>query len=202
MEDVRLEKLDGDAVGITVRHHGVVDYIVYRTGSGDSGISMAELSLDGEVGFVRVRNGLPEMMGLWGGTRLKWKQASLEAAGAYVGEVTGTLRKESGAVYDGLVVAGELPESEALKGATAIVTFGDGSTRGCRVRAVSLEGGETHVLLYADPGFDVDSDGMRPLFFPHREIPGTVRYRIRTSAFAHTAGRSLTSIGEARLSGF
>lgn len=202
VDDVRLEKLDGDAVGIAVSHHGVVDHIVYRGGSGDNAVSAGDLLLNGEVGFVRLRNGRPEMMGMWGGTMLKWKQIALTGSGAYEGEVTGTTRKDAGAAFDGLVVTGELPAGESLNGATAIVTFGDGSTRGCRVRAVSRKGEETHVLLDADPGFDVDSDGMRHLFFPHREIPGTVRYRLRTSAFAHTADHSLTSIGEAKFSGF
>lgn len=201
VDDVRLEVLDGDAVGLRVSHHGVVDHIVYRGGSGDNAVSAGGLSLHGEVGFVRVRNGQPEAMGLWGGTMLKWKQIVLTGSGAYEGEVTGTTRKDAGAAYDGLVVTGELPAGESLNGATAIVSFGDGSTRGCRVRAVSREGEETHVLLDGDPGFDVDGEGMRHLFFPHREIPGTVRYRLRTSAFAQTADQSLTSIGAAGFSG-
>ena len=202
VDDVRVEMLDGDAVGITVSHHGVVDHIVYRGGPGDNAISIGDLSLNGEVGFVRERDGRPEMMGLWGGTLLKWDQVVLEGSGAYQGEVTGTLRTDAGAPHDALIVSGELPTGETLKGSTAIVTFGDGSTRGCRVRAVSLEGGKTHVLLESDPGFDFDAKGMRHLFFPHREIPGTVRYRLRTSAFVQTADRSLTSIGEAKFSGF
>lgn len=201
VDDVRLEKMDGDAVGISVSHHGVVDHILYRGSSGDSAVSMGDLSLNGDVGFVRMRNGRPEMMGLWGGTMLKWKQIVLEGSGAYEGEVTGTMRRDAGAQYDALVVASELPDGDLLNGATAVVTFGDGSTRGCGVRAVSREANVRHVVLDADPGFDVDSDGMRHLFFPHREIPGTVHYRLRTSAFANTAERSLTSIGEARISG-
>ena len=201
VDDVRVEMLDGDAVGITVSHHGVVDHIVYRGGPGDNAISIGDLSLNGEVGFVRARDGRPELMGLWGGTLLKWDQVVLEGSGAYEGEVTGTLRTDAGAPHDALIVRGELPTGEALKGSTAIVTFGDGSTRGCRVRAVSREGGKTPVLLESDRGFAVDAKGMRHLFFPHREIPGTVRYRLRTSAFVQTADRSLTSIGEAKFSG-
>ena len=133
---------------------------------------------------------------------LKWKHVALEGSGAYEGEVTGTLRRDAGAKHDALVVTGELPVGEELKGATAIVTFGDGSTRGCRVQAVAREGGETRVLLDADPGFAVEGEGMRHLFFPHREIPGKVRYRLRTSAFVQTADRSLTSVGEAKFSEF
>ncbi len=202
VDDVRVEALDGDAVGISVRHHGVVDHFVYREGSGHEDVAMGDLSLTGEVGFVRERDGQPEMMGLWGGTLLKWKQAALEGSGAYEGEVTGTLRRDAGAASDALVVTGELPVGEELKGATAIVTFGDGSTRGCRVKAVAREGRETRLLLDADPGFAVEGEGMRHLFFPHREIPGKVRFRLRTSAFVRIADGSLTSIGKAEFSGF
>ena len=202
IEDVRTEALDGDAVGISVRHHGVVDHFVYREGSGHEMVAMGDLSLTGEVGFVRERDGQPEMMGLWGGTMLKWKHVALEGSGAYEGEVTGTLRRDAGAKHDALVVTGELPVGEELNGATAIVTFGDGSTRGCRVQAVAREGGETRVLLDADPGFAVEGEGMRHLFFPHRDIPGKVRFRLRTSAFVRIGDGSLMSVGEARFSGF
>ena len=202
IDDVRVEALDGDAVGIVVRHNGVVDRIIYKDESTGDAVAMGDLSLTGEVGFVRERGGQPEMMGLWGGTMLKWKHVALKGSGIYDGEVVGTLRREAGARHDALVVTGELPIGEVLRGATAIVTFGDGSTRGCRVQEVSRKGSESHVMVDADPGFDVDSDCMRHLFFPHREIPGKVRYRLRTSAFVRIADRSLTSIGEANYSGF
>ncbi len=70
------------------------------------------------------------------------------------------------------------------------------------MQAVAREGGETRVLLDADPGFAVEGEGMRHLFFPHREIPGKVRYRLRTSAFVRIGDGSITSVGEARFSGF
>ena len=189
-------------MGIVVRHNGVVDRIIYKDESTGDAVAMGDLSLTGEVGFVRERGGQPEMMGLWGGTMLKWKHVALKGSGIYDGEVVGTLRREAGARHDALVVTGELPIGDGLEGATAIVTFGDGSTRGCRVQGVSRKGSESHVMVDADPGFDVDSDCMRHLFFPHREIPGKVRYRLRTSAFVQTADPSLTSIGKARFSGF
>ncbi len=202
VEDVRVERLEGGAVGLRISHRGVVDHIVYSGDSGGQAVEWGGLSLAGEVGFARVRDGRPELMGLWGGTLLKWNQVVLESSGAYRGEVTGTLRTDAGAPYDALVVTGELPEGDLLDGATSIVSFGDGSTRGCRVRGVARKGNLTHVLLEADPGFAIEGKGMRHLFFPHREISGAVRYRLRTSAFLNTTNRSLTSIGKAEFSGF
>ena len=130
-------------MALSVRHHGVTDHIVHRVGSGDGHAVVGDLHLQGEVGFVRERDGAPEMMGLWGGAELRWRDHSLTGSGVYEGEVLAMLRSGDGAECDGLIVEGDLPEGDGLKGATAIVTFGDGSTRGCRVRGVDRAGGQT-----------------------------------------------------------
>ena len=57
-------------------------------------------------------------------------------------------------------------------------------------------------MLDADPGFAVEGEGMRHLFFPHRDIPGKVRFRLRTSAFVRIGDGSLMSVGEATFSEF
>jgi len=157
-------------------------------GSDRDAVVAGPLLLRGEVGLVRERDGRPERMGLWGGTELRWRDWALRGSGVYEGRVPGTLRREAGAEYDALVMEGEdLPEGEDLKGATAIVTFGDGSTRGYRVEGVRRSGGQTHVLLDGEPGFAVEGGGMRHLFFPLREIAGPVTCRIRASAFVTLA---------------
>ena len=69
----------------------------------------AKLQLQGAVGFVRERDGGPEMMGLWGGAEQRWKGYLLKGSGVYDPEVIGRLQPE-----DVLVVAGHLPEGELL----------------------------------------------------------------------------------------
>ena len=81
-----------------------------------------------------------------------------------------------------------------------VVSFGDGSTLGCRIRGVRRIAGETHLVLDDDPGIVVDGDGIRQLFFPLREVPGQVMYRIRTSAFVAVNEGELRSVGKARFS--
>lgn len=130
------------------------------------------LRLHGEVGFVRERDGVVEAMGLWGGVALKWQDVALTGEGVYEGEVVGTLRRETGDACDALVVKGALPEGDGLKGATAVVRFGDGSTRGCRVLGVRSACGALEVVLEADPGFAVEGEGAPHLFFPHRDCSG------------------------------
>ena len=205
VERVRLEHRFGDAEGpvvLSVRHHGVTDHIIHRIGSERDAVVAGPILLRGEVGFVRERDGAPEVMGLWGGTELRWRDWALRGGGVYEGRVLDTLRREAGAECDALVVAGEdLPEGEVLKGGTAIVTFGDGSTRGYRVEGVRRSGGGTRVILDGEPGFAVEGGGMRHLFFPLREIAGPVTCRIRTSAFVTLVtdvAPRITGVGQAR----
>ncbi len=201
LEEVTVETGEGDVMALSVRHHGVTDHIVHRIGSGDGPAVVGDLHLQGEMGFVRERDGTPEMMGLWGGTQLGWGDYTLTGSGAYEGEVVAVLRLEDGAECDALIVEGDLPEGDALKGAVGIVTFGDGTTRGCRVQGVDRAGEQSRLVLEDDPGFSVEGGGARHLFFPLREIPGRVTCRIRTSAFVKVGEGVVASVGEARFSG-
>ena len=87
-----------------------------------------------------------------------------------------------------------------MKGAVAIVTFGDGSTRGCLVGEVTKTGSEVQLVLADDPGFAVEDGGARHLFFPLREMAGEVTCAIRTSAFVTVGDGKLASVGKAGLS--
>ena len=205
LKEVSVEAVEGgeDAVVLRVRHHGVTDHIVHR-GRPDRGpLRVGDLCMAGEVGFVREREGVVEEMGLWGGTELRWRDGVLWGGGVYEGEVVGILRKGAGDAYDALRVRGELPEGEVLRGATAVVSFGDGATLGYGVVGVRRAGGEAHVVLESDPGISVAEGGMRYLFFPLREVAGGVRYRVRTSAFARVGegGAEIRSVGKAAFSG-
>jgi hypothetical protein len=183
VDEVALETFDaGDAVGLRVRHHGVTDHIVHRTAPGETVVG--DLWLCGEAAFVRERDGAPVAMGLWGGTELRWRDRILRGSGVYEGEVRGVLRAKAGDGGDALIVAEGLPEGDALKGGIGIVRFGDGSTLGCRIAGVQRASGETRLNLEDDPGLAVDRRGARHLFFPLREIPGPVTYRLRTSTFS------------------
>jgi hypothetical protein len=103
------------------------------------------------------------------------------------------------------VVTGLAPTERDLSGSTAIVTFGDGSTLGYPVSGVKESQGEVCLVLADDPGVAVNAEGMRHLFCPRREIPGPVRYRLRTSALSgrdpDTGKMVVTSSGSAQLLG-
>ena len=81
-------------------------------------------------------------------------------AGIYTGRVTDVLRIQDGAPYHALVVNNML-EMDDIDGAVAVVTYGDGTTRGLRVQRVV----DKHVILEDDPGFRMTNTGMAHCFF-------------------------------------
>ena len=205
VDGVDVEHLDGDgdAIVIRVRHHGVTDHIVHRGGAEPGRTTSGEISLEGELGFIREREGALVSMGLWGGTELRFGNRVLSAEGPLKGTVVDVLRKSEGAAYDGLVVEDPLRTGGTLEGGLALVSFGDGTTRGYRLQGAEQSEGQTHLALVDEPGFAVTEDGARHVFFPAREMAGPVSVRIRTSALvdlSHGTAR-ITAVGGASFAG-
>ena len=132
---------------------------------------MGNLRIEGEVGFVREREGVLEEMGLWGGAELRWRDRVLSGGGVYEGDVKGSLRAGGGADVNALVVTGDLPEGDALKGRLRWC-FSEMAPR----LATGLRGAEVWgrdaCAAGGRPGDFGGGDGMRHLFFPLREVPG------------------------------
>ena len=176
IDSMEVEDIGERGVYLKVRHQGVTDHIVLQSGS--EAFRASDLTFQGEVGFVREQDGEAQVIGLWGGEKVQWQTTRLTGGGIYTGQVTDVLRIQDGAPYHALVVNG-MSEMENIDGAVAVVTFGDGTTRGLRVQR--REGG--HVILEDDPGFRITNTGAAHCFFPLREVEGTVQLQIRTSAF-------------------
>jgi hypothetical protein len=77
-----------------------------------------------------------------------------------------------------IVVTGDIPPGDALRGRTAVVTFGDGRTLGLPIDRVEREGDTRVLRLRADPGFKITDCGAKLLYFPLHDIQGPVAYRI------------------------
>ena len=180
---------------IEVNHGSTTDYILLSDANGS--VTLSEGELTGDVGFVRERKGKPIAMALWGGTRLRWSDTEVTASGIQEARVEKVSRRAEGDDANTLTVSEPFPEGTDLKGAVAIIEFGDGTTRGCRVRSVDREGDRCRVVLQDDPGFTVTPDGAQQRFFPHREIPGPVVCRIRGSVILNVAKGELHSVGAA-----
>ena len=183
IESVREVYEDDHTVALEVRHGEYVDHIVHRADWRGEPLAVGKLVLNGEFGFVRERDGVPACMGLWGGSELRWDEAAIAGGGIRDLEVVGVFRMAGGDPLDGLQVIGERRDVCGVEGTTSIVRFGDGSTMGCNVERVVLEGPRLVLVTSDDPGFSVENGGMRHLYFPLRRISGPVTCRIRTSAF-------------------
>jgi len=170
------------AVVAHIRRNGITDHLVHRLDADRAPVSEGLLWMDGDAAFVRERDGVPLTMVLWGGNELRWGEKVLRGCGVFQGDVTETIQSDLGAERNGLVITGDVPEGDALKGSTAIVTFGDGSTCGFPVRAVERTPGGTVLVLQSDPGFSIRNGRAFQACFPRRELPGPVRYRLRTIA--------------------
>ncbi|HCR16181.1 MAG TPA: hypothetical protein DIU35_01755 [Candidatus Latescibacteria bacterium] len=179
----RLDITEGEGLAVSVSHNGLTDYFIYRTGPEEGIVKAGNLFLDGRMGFVRERGGTVEEMAIWGGEELQFQEQRLAGSGVFEGDVVAISRSETGEVPNELVVSTSLQEGTTLAGETAIVTFGDGSTRGCRIKKSVSGSLETRLILREDPGFEVDGDGARHLFFPHRRIEGRVSCKVMTTTF-------------------
>ena len=176
IDSVAVENIGERGAYLKVRHREGTDHIVLQPGT--EVFHRGDLIFQGEVGFVREQDGEVRVLGLWGGEKIQWQTAQLTGEGIYTEQVTDVLRIQDGAPYHALVVNGT-PEMGDIDGAVAVVTFGDGTTRGLRVQRMEGE----HVILEDDPGFRITNTGAAHCFFPLREIEGTVQLQIRTSAF-------------------
>lgn len=81
--------------------------------------------------------------------------------------------------YPGFLVSRDWPHRP--KGFTLEPPYPNGGGKWGRWRHDEMP---THLALEADPGFVVEADGARHLFFPLREIPGQVTFRVRTAVFS------------------
>ena len=174
IDSVEVEDVGG--VYLKVHHRGVTDHIVLQPGLEE--LRFGDLLFQGEVGFVRERDGAVETMGLWGGDKIQWQATQLSGDGIHEGQVTDVLRIQDGDPYHALVVNG-MADAGDLSGAIVVVTFGDGTTRGLRVQRVDGEA----LILEDDPGFRMIEGSVEHCFFPLRSIEGAVKFQIRTSAF-------------------
>ena len=168
---------DSDGLALKITGEGYTDYVLHSPDG--KRMAVEDITLDGRIGFVRERNGAVERMTLVGGALVKKGNVHLSGYGILKGTILGVLRKENGADMDGLVVDGNVPEGEGLKGLTVVVKDGAGFTLGLRLVDVVKRDGRTELVLADDPGFEMEPDGTsRHVYFPRRSWDGENRFEI------------------------
>ena len=168
---------DSDGLALKISGEGYTDYLFCNPDG--KRMVVGDMALDGRIGFVRERDGAVERMTLVGGRLLQKGNVHLSGAGIIRGKILGVFRKENGADLDGLVVDGNVPEGEGLRGLTVVVKDVAGFTLGLRLSDVVRRDGRTILVLADDPGFEMGPDGTsRQVYFPRRSWDGENRFEI------------------------
>ncbi len=168
---------DSDGLALKISGEGYTDYLFCNPDG--KRMVVEDMALDGRIGFVRERDGAVERMTLVGGRLLQKGNVHLSGEGIIRGKILGVFRKENGADLDGLVVDGNVPEGEGLRGLTVVVKDVAGFTLGLRLSDVVRREGRTILVLADDPGFEMGPDGTsRQVYFPRRSWDGENRFEI------------------------
>ena len=168
---------DSDGLALKITGEDYTDYLFCNPDG--KRMVVGDMALDGRIGFVRERDGAVERMTLVGGRLLQKGNVHLSGEGIIRGKILGVFRKENGADLDGLVVDGNVPEGEGLRGLTVVVKDGAGFTLGLRLVDVVKRDGRTVLVLADDPGFEMELDGTsRHVYFPRRSWDGENRFEI------------------------
>ena len=168
---------DSDGLALKISGEGYTDYLFCNPDG--KRMVVEDMALDGRIGFVRERDGAVERMTLVGGRLLQKGNVHLSGEGIIRGKILGVFRKENGADLDGLVVDGNVPEGEGLRGLTVVVKDVAGFTLGLRLSDVVRRDGRTVLVLADDPGFEMGPDGTsRQVYFPRRSWDGENRFEI------------------------
>ncbi|MFC3773111.1 carboxypeptidase regulatory-like domain-containing protein [Paenibacillus sp. GCM10012303] len=170
------------AVAVKVTYGDVTDYLLSSPEHPDQPLVVGDITMRGEMGFIRVEDGVVQNMYLVGGTELKKGSKEISAQGSVTGTITGTKRKANGDPYDAIVTSTPIdPEIAAfLKGNYVIVTHPDGSTNGYKIGDIRSVAGQTAIVLAEyDPGFELKADGTsQMMFYPAKSWTGAHTFKI------------------------
>ncbi|MBP1991975.1 heparinase II/III domain-containing protein [Paenibacillus eucommiae] len=174
---------DGD-VAVKVSYGRTTDIILSSVHHTEQPLIIGDMSLHGEMGFIRLVDGIVKHMCLIGGTLLQLGSRSITGQGAVSGVVTGILRKAKGDLYDCIVT--DVPVSKALKQCYVMITHPDQSTKGYKIADILQEAGKTLIVLAEqDPGFELHQDGTSErVCFPQKQWTGTHTFRIANVEWA------------------
>ena len=176
----RLPITDGPRGSVAVRviYDDTIDILLSNPFYDEGALVVGDITLEGEFGFVRLKDGAVREMSLVGGTRLCKGEMTLEGSGRLQGRIVGTLRRADGDEADALITDTALPTD--VTDGYVIVRHPDGRTAGFKIGRIESRGeGSSIVLAEHDPGFVIDSDGAsRQVFHPRLEWQGTHTFDI------------------------
>ncbi|MBP1993778.1 S-layer homology domain-containing protein [Paenibacillus eucommiae] len=178
MERLTPDQAPEGAVAVKVTYGATTDIILSNPGHPGQPVVIGDITLLGELGMIRLTNGVVEKMELIGGTLLKKGSQELTGADLLTGTVRKTLRQDNGQAADALVT--DTPVPDTAIGRYIIVTHPDGSTSGFKIGDVREEQGQTILeLAEQDPGFEIYQDGSsQQVYYPAKHWNGLHTFTI------------------------
>lgn len=174
------------AVAVKVTYGDVTDIMLSNPRHPEQPLMVEDITLLGEVGFIRMVDGVVNSMYLVGGTSLQKGSLEVTDVGPLAGTITGTMRKAAGDPFDAVITDTMLPADLAatLPGKYVVLTHPDQTTRGYEIGDIRIEQGRTIMILAEhDPGFEIYADGSSEMrFYPAKQWDGSHTFRIANSA--------------------
>jgi len=167
-------------VAVAVQHSAGTDIIVSCVQPGGVAVDLPSqwgLQCKGRIAVARVRDDRCRFAYLYDGQQLSVGGLSLRGVPGVTGRITAVERDPQKGAY-GFTVDRGLPQGNALRGRTIVVTHPDGATHGYEIASVEPHGQGSQLNLATDPGFEYVDGKTRFPFFPPRELEGDNRFRI------------------------
>ncbi|MDF2714023.1 MAG: Heparinase II/III-like protein [Paenibacillus sp.] len=199
-----LAQSEPDAAAVQVVYGGTVDILL--SNPYDSGVPLiaGDITMVGELGMIRLEDGVVTAMELFGGTLLKKGDREVAGAGKWTGEITGTLREANGDPYNAFVTEQSVPDAAA--GLYATIKNPQGNTLGYLIEDIVDDAEETALVLAEyDPAFTIDEDGRtKMIYYPGRQWNGVNTFTINSRSsqtFTGSPGASTTGTVTGTVSG-
>ncbi|TNJ67842.1 DUF1533 domain-containing protein [Paenibacillus hemerocallicola] len=167
------------ASAVQIIYGNTTDIILSNPRHPQSLLQIGEIKMQGEMGFIRLVDGVVQQMSLVGGTLLQKGDRKVTGTEIVSGTITGTLRLANGDPYQALLTTNPVPAS--VIGNYVTVKHPDGTTRGYEIGDVrSAPGGQTAIVLAEhDPGFEINLNGSsEQKYYPHKQWSGVHTFEI------------------------
>lgn len=170
------------AVAVQIAYGDTTDIVLSNPRHPDQPLVVGDVSMSGELGFIRLIDGAVTEMRLIGGTWLRKGSAEIIGTGASSATIVGTKRTADGDAFDALMTEAVVP-ADAV-GRYVIVTHPDQSTNGYKIGGIQQIDGMTAIVLAdQDHGFTYNEDGRSELnYYPAKRWLGPHTFRIASEA--------------------
>lgn len=191
------------AVAVQVKYGATTDILLSNPGYSQHAepLIVGDVTLLGEMGMIRLEDGVVMSMSLVGGTELSKGSHVIIGTGTVSGTVDGTLRMAAGDDWDAIVTTASV--GPGAIGNYVVVEHPDGSTRGFEIGDIAYQSGKTVLVLAdEDPGFELQSDGTsRQVYHPAKQWTGTHTFTIMNVEQIHGVNGPADPVSKGSISG-